>query len=276
MQNNLAQNVMNTREIHQALFIDAPPEVVWEAFTDAKHIQNWFAAAAASQPGVDGFIDLIWDRSKPNSGQHCVITEWQPAQRLVMSWRDAPDGEHPLPIEVVLQAKDGGTLFTLTHSGFLSDASWDEEFDSHGRGWTYELKSLRYYVENLFGHTRTIVLQRLPLNPEDWRQLVGPNGAFQIESGLSDRRNCVLGLPGGASSGGFVLNELTQKDVAVVLDVLRGGVLRLTFETFAGEPEVWFWTSSWVLDETALRAIVEPWYQEVKSALLHASADDPQ
>lgn len=261
---------INTRDIVQELFIKAPPQQIWQAFTEGGHIQNWFAAEATSAPGVGGFINLVWDTAKSDSGQHCVITEWQPEQRLVMSWRDAPDGEHPLPIEVVLTAQDGGTLFRLTHSGFLSDASWDEEFESHSRGWTYELKSLRHYVEQTFGQTRTLLLERIPMQDnwqDQWPVLVGSSGLIQVAEGLADATECLLGLPTGEHSRAQVLNALSEKDFAVVVDALQGGVIRLTFETFAGGPELWFWTSSWQLDETALRAVVQPWYDRVREVL---------
>ena len=265
---NTSTDVNDTRDIIQELFINAPPDQVWQAFTQAEHIENWFAASAQSEPGVGGFIDLLWDRAKPENTQHCVITQWEPEQRLVMSWRDAPDGEHPLPIEVILIAQDGGTLFRLTHSGFLSDASWDEEFESHARGWTYELKSFRHYLEYAFGQRRTLLLDRIPMQQDwqaQWAQLVGPHGLIRVAENLADATEVVLGLPTGEESRARVLNALTRKDFAAVVDALQGGVIRLTFETFAGGPELWFWTSSWQLDETQLRSVVQPWYDKVRT-----------
>ena len=124
---------MTTRDIVQEHFIQAAPATVWAAFTEGQHIRNWFAPFADSDPRLGGYIHLQWDEAV-GGGQQCVITEWEVERRLVMTWRDAPDEVGKLPVEVTLQARDGGTLLTLTHSGFLSDASWDDEFDSHVHG----------------------------------------------------------------------------------------------------------------------------------------------
>lgn len=251
-----------TRSIERALFISAAPDQVWQAFTEGGHIRNWFAPVADSAPGVGGFIDLQWDPSQPG-GQHCVITEWEQNRRLLMSWRDAPDGEHPLPIELVLEAKDGGTLLRLTHSGFLSDASWDDEYESHGRGWTYELRSLRHYVEQHFGQGRSFVMRRYPLQTDylpQWQSVVGEAGLFHVAGSLAEAAECVIGLPTGERSRARILHALTDKDFGVVLEVLGGGVLRFAFETFSGVPEIWFWAFSWQHNEAELTGLVEPWF----------------
>lgn len=82
-----------TRDIERELWIEAEPEEVWEAFTEASHVMNWFAPKADSAPGVGGYIELTWDPDAlaPN---RCHILEWEPGAHLLMTWRDAPGGEH--------------------------------------------------------------------------------------------------------------------------------------------------------------------------------------
>ncbi len=261
----------DTRSIERELFINADIEQVWEAFTEARHIVNWFAPIAESEPGPGGFIRLNWDMKSVEPG-HCHILDWQPPHRLVMTWRDAPGGQHELPVLLELARRDGGTLLRLVHSGFLSDASWDEEFDSHGRGWSYELRSLRYYLERQFGRPRRYVMQRLRLPDRDpaagWLATVGAAGEFRVAmEGLAEGAEILLGLPGGPNTAAEILFAHPGKDFAATAAILRGGVFRLAMETMTGVPEIWVWAFSWELERPELEALMAPVYAALEARL---------
>ena len=254
-----------TRAIERELLIDAVPERVWEALTSAELIGGWFAPLAEVRPGIGGALTLGWDVNAPGDRQRCEITTWEPERRLVMNWREAGDGEHPLPVDITLTAQDGGTLLRLVHSGFLSDADWDEEFDSHGRGWSYELRSLKHYVEQHFGQPRSAVMMRIGVGVDDWPRWIGPAGMFKVADLAGEAVELLLGLPTGQESKAKVLSALSDRDFAAMLDVLNGGVLRLAFETFSGVPEIWLWTFSWQHGEAELARLVAPWFDAVRA-----------
>lgn len=260
---------MTTRNIERELWIDASPEDVWRAFTEAKEIVNWFAPKAETQPGVGGYIGLQWNL-KAEEPSRCHILEWEENAHLLMTWRDAPGGEHELPVELTLARQDGGTLLRLVHSGFLSDASWDEEFESHGRGWSYELRSLKYYVERHFGRARQMVLERLPVYGDAraaWQDIVGTSGAFQILDGLAEGAEFMLGLPTGETTSAQLMFAFEERDFVATASILQGGLFRLALEMVSGVPEVWIWAFSWQLTDAELQTLTAPIYEAVRERL---------
>ncbi len=257
-----------TRAIERELFIEAEPDVVFDAFTQAEHIMAWFAPHARSAPGVGGFINLTWNSGETN--KDCEILEWDPGSHVLMNWYAGPDGDTRLPVDVRLERRGGGTVLRLVHSGFLSDESWDDEYDSHGRGWSYELRSLKYYVERQLGRARQFVFRRIPLTggAAALTGLIGPDCPFGADAAeLAEGDRFTLRLPDGSSTAAEVMYELADKDFVAFADVLEGGLFRFAFETFAGAPELWIWAFSWQLAEKELEALVGPWFNEVEQRL---------
>ena len=259
-----------TRSIEQEIFIASDPERVWQALTDAEQLVNWFALKAACRPGIGGYISLSWEL-KGIEPDRCYILDWQPESRLLLTWRDAPGGDNELPVEINLSRREGGTLLRLVHSGFLSDESWDEEYESHGRGWSYELRSLKFYLERHYGSTRRHVLERFTLpngNLSAWREIVGPSGAFSVAADdLVEGTGCLLGLPNGTRTAAELLYSLKGRDFVASADVLRGGLFRIALEIVSNVPEVWIWAFSWNLDPEVLSAMMQPLYGCVRQRL---------
>jgi len=259
-----------TRNIERTIVIDAEPDVVWRALTEARELMRWFPPHAEVQPGVGGTIDLTWDPAEATTP--CRVIEWEPGQHLRMSWRDEPDGEHPLPVDIRLESRDGRTVLRLVHSGFLTDASWDDDFESHGRGWSYELRSLKYYLEHYFGRDRHVLRMRFPITgdaKETWRSLVGEQGLFRVStlSTLAEGADFMLQLPSGDFTSARMFHQLADHDFAAIADVLQGGIFRFALETTFGQPEVWIWLLSWHLVESQLEGLMDRWVQDITETL---------
>lgn len=265
-----------TRSIEREIFIGMEPERVWRALTEAGEIVNWFALAAESEPGVGGFVSLSWDL-KAVEPDRCHILEWEPGTRLRMTWRDAPGGVHELPVEITLEGRDGGTLLRLVHSGFLSDESWDEEYESHGRGWSYELRSLKFYLERQRGRRRRHVLERFPLDGDPvtgWRAVVGPSGGFAPALGVpAEGAEFLLGLPNGETTRAELLFAFDDRDFVAAADVLHGGLFRIALEMVSGAPEIWVWAFSWRMSEAELEATMRPIHEALGARLAVAPGE---
>jgi uncharacterized protein YndB with AHSA1/START domain len=265
----MTESTDNTRGIEREFFIHADPKRVFEAFTEAQHIMRWFAPIARSEPGVGGFINLRWDQG--TFSHDCEILEWEEGEHLLMTWHAGPSGETNLPVELRLEARDGGTLLRLVQSGFGSGESWDDEYESHARGWSYELRSLKYYVEAQFGNTRRYLLRRIPLSGDlraAWTAIIGREGTFAFnQAELTEGDRFELRLPGGERTAAQLMLELAGQDFAAFADVLQGGLFRFALETFAGQPEIWIWAFSWHLAERELETLVKPWFDDAVERL---------
>jgi len=258
-----------TRNIEVELPIAESPETVWRAITEADEIVRWFALRAESEPGVGGHIGLSWNLKEFEPGR-CEITAWEPNERLCMTWRAGPGEPRELPIEIVLRRTDGGTLLKLTHSGFLSDASWDEEFESHARGWNYELRSLRFYLERHLGRSRQYLLRKFPVDDmkKTWRQTVGKAGAFRpATDALAEGAEFMLGLPNGTTTAAELLYSFPGRDFVFAADVLKAGIFRIGLEVVSGEPQLWIWAFSWQLDQAALEGVARPIFDALDQRL---------
>ena len=80
-----------------------------------------------------------------------------------------------------------GSPLRLVHSGFSSDAGWDHQYDGTVRGWDFELRSLKHYLEHHRGTTRRVVHAKRVINDmelaDGWARLMSRDG-FLAEGSL--------------------------------------------------------------------------------------------
>ena len=101
--------------------VDAPPEAVYAALTDAAALRAWLAEHA--EVALDQGIYEFWGRFTPEGerGRQRPLA-FEPGRRLSFSWRLQDAGTE---VAVTLDGQDGGTVLTLTHSGVPPRASGD-------------------------------------------------------------------------------------------------------------------------------------------------------
>ena len=168
-----------------------------------------------------------------------------------MGWRAGPGEGREVPVDIRLERADGGTLLRLVHSGFLSDASWDDEFESHGRGWSFELRSLKFYLENFLGKNRQYVVERFPIPGElkdSWAAIVGAKGVFTVPGSLEEGDEFQLKLPSGELTTSRVLYQLAGTDFAAACDILQGGLIRYQNKITESYSFIGHWDLSFIPD----------------------------
>lgn len=144
------------REIITTRIVDAPRELVWEAWTNPKHIVHWW--------GPNGFTTTIESMDLRVGGEwkymmvgsdgthypnHMVYKEITRPSKLVA---DHGDGERVwFEFTVTMQETSNGTLVTIRHL-FPSKESRDEVVEKYGaiEGGKQHLAKLEAYIkENL-------------------------------------------------------------------------------------------------------------------------------
>lgn len=215
-----------TREVTKTLEIHAPPEAVWEALTDADELVRWFPLEARVEPGRGGSVYLGWDEPWHFD---TLIEVWEPGRRLrLVERRDDPGVT--LAMDFRLEGRSGGTVLRLVHSGFGADADWDAEYQGVENGWTFELRSLRHYLERHPGRRRHIAfLQFETAHPahELMPRLLGPE-AFLAEGTIAGRdegdRYAMRTVLGEDLGGTVLVNR--SNHFAGVVRALDDGIFR--------------------------------------------------
>jgi uncharacterized protein YndB with AHSA1/START domain len=146
----------NTNSIEKSIELKAPVSRVWRALIDHREFGTWFHVAlegpfVAGQPaqgritvpGFDHVMRVTVQRIEPES--YFSFT-WHP-YALDKSVDYAQ--ETPTLVEFRLVAKDGGTLLTVTESGFdkLPAHRRDEAFRMNDGGWTQQMQNIRNHVD---------------------------------------------------------------------------------------------------------------------------------
>jgi len=137
-----------TRTIRLRAFVPASPEKVFKAISEPDLLSRWLLDRANLVPRKGGQYAFTWDGGPTHEG---TVLEFIPGKRLAISWQ-WPGMEKLLVTKLgfSVQPKKGGTIVTLTHSGFPKQERWVELYGGAIHGWTYFLMNLKSFVSQ--GH----------------------------------------------------------------------------------------------------------------------------
>ncbi len=250
------------RKVDTTIEIHAPAEAVWKALTDPEELVRWFCLSARAKPGSGGSIWYSW--GPPYEGEQ-RIESWEPGRRLRLvsyppggdqpGWLRQSDeppapGSVPLVLDYLLESSGGSTTLRLVHSGFGDTASWDDEYDGVRRGWAFELRSLKHYLERHRGRPRAWVLVRraIPmLMDAAWKRAAGPEGLIRggLRAGVRTGGRCGVELASGDRFDGVV--ELLDPPAVFAMRVenLDGALFRFELFRAGGQLEGSLWLASW-------------------------------
>jgi uncharacterized protein YndB with AHSA1/START domain len=218
-----------TRTAEGQVEVDATPERVWQALTDASELMRWFPLDARVEPGPGGSMYLSWLNEFAATTQ---ITVWDPPRHLRTAWSFHNEGPSQVT-DYYIETKDGHTVVRAVTSGFPMDPSWDGWVEGTNRGWAFELHSLKHYLERHPGEPRHVVYlrRRIPIsNEEAWRRLAA-------------ERDLAPWL-----TGGQVFDERPSGQHAAIVNDPKDALFRVSVEP--GAPgtdlrEIVLWLSAW-------------------------------
>lgn len=140
----------------------ATPQQVWDAWAKPEIIAGWFADRAHGTPEKGSTITHVFE----DFGVELPFTvvEATPAETIVFD--GVGPGGRPFRQEIRVRRDGGETVMELVHSGFDTDASFDDEFEGMDSGWILAFGILRHYLENHFGRDKTswLVMQPAPFD----------------------------------------------------------------------------------------------------------------
>jgi hypothetical protein len=160
-----------------------------------------------------------------------------------------------------LEGRGGGTVLRLVHSGFQRSAEWDDEFDATRRGWGFELRGLRHYLERHRGSDRDVAWVRVQIAGDATAacaRLLGREGlcAEGGVRGLAEGDAYDIRTVAGERLRGRVLVN-GSRDFAATVSDLNDALLRVKTEDFAGQREASMWLSAYGVERDTLRRFEE-------------------
>lgn len=176
-----------TREIQLSVELDASPDEVFRAVTEGAEVAKWLAPEARSTPPDGETKARIWiSWGEGMSAEKEIEIYDRPKHVRHPSGKNA-ETKAELYADWHIEAKDGGTTtLRLVHSGFSVGADWDDDFDSHARGWKLMLENLRHY----FARHKQQPTAHIPLmtkveqpRPALWSSLLGKLGLSSPHKG---------------------------------------------------------------------------------------------
>lgn len=272
------------RKVEKTITINAPRSEVWKAITDAEELTNWFPLQANVNPGKGGKIKLYWDdRYKWEFN----IDEWEEEKYLSVSYKmdtghtikdlDKKGGDnyvhsspHVLAVDYYLEGDENKTKLRLVHSGFGHGNNWDEWYDGVRRGWSQELKSLKFYLENHPGEKRNVSWSLV--HPRDsveevWNKIWSKEG-FEIISSekLSEGNRYKIKTPDGKIYEGAILFYNPPWDFVGTVESLNNAFLRIKQDDIGGNHEMDIFLCSYGIPDKA-KEFKKYWDQKLNTII---------
>lgn len=220
-----------TRDIEVSVELDASPEEVWRALAEGTEIAKWFvpeARVTLPEAGKKASIWLSWGEGM--SVEHEIDVFDAPTHMRHPSGKNG-ETKAPLYADWIIEAREGGkTTLRLVHSGFSSQADWDNEFEAHARGWKLMLQNLRYYFARHKKEPATHLLFTSNIQTPRKSIWTGLLGKFGLSASPQVGDQFRFTAPDGAVLTGTVDFVTDTRILALVVREYDDALLRFTLE----------------------------------------------
>ena len=139
---------MAARAIRDEIMIEASPQQVFGALTEAGPLEQWMATAAESDARTGGRFRFQFEFVDPSQnnvqeGEYRALDE---GSRVELPWT-FPFTPKQTTVTYTLAAEGEGTRVEFEHAGFEEGEPWDGAYERFTRGWRMFLEGLKSYVE---------------------------------------------------------------------------------------------------------------------------------
>ena len=144
---------MGELAVRRSIAIEAPPERIWEEFTNAERMQRWFLCQRlVLEPQVGGRFETEGDHGATHYVFGGKVVTYDPPRELTVEWGWIPSRWPDVTLLTfrLLPEDDGRTRVEIIHHGFerLLDRA-REVYGSFEGGWDLsELEALKRVVES--------------------------------------------------------------------------------------------------------------------------------
>jgi uncharacterized protein YndB with AHSA1/START domain len=123
--------------------LNATPEAVYRALTNATALREWLCDTAVAEPRKGGRLYLAWNQGYYAAGEYLKL---DPGRKVAFSWQG--QGEPgATEVRVSIAEKKSGTVVTLEHRGVGTGKKWAEASEEVARGWVAGLENLQSVLE---------------------------------------------------------------------------------------------------------------------------------
>jgi len=137
-------------DIKQRTFIAVPPEKVYDTITSGDGWNAFFTHATEIDPKPGGSMVFRWEDWGPDfytSESECKVVTTDRPKKFAFQWGFKREDD-PTTVTFDLEAKDGGTVVTLTESGYLNTSEARRSILSCASGWAEAVTLLKFYLEH--------------------------------------------------------------------------------------------------------------------------------
>ncbi|MEU4172106.1 SRPBCC domain-containing protein [Streptomyces sp. NPDC026665] len=143
---------MEYGSIERELYVDAPPQVVFDVLTEPEHIRDWWSAENdfEATPGRPGSLTWTDESSGTRKSAPFTVVESDPPHTLSFRWT-YDEGETAAPgnsllVTFELVPSGEGTTLRFRESGYR-ERGWEAavlkaHYNDHRQGWDFYLPRL--------------------------------------------------------------------------------------------------------------------------------------
>jgi uncharacterized protein YndB with AHSA1/START domain len=175
-------------------YIQAPPFLVYNAFTNASALREWMCDGATVAPHPGGRFYAWWNAGYYACGE---FTKAEPNKSVAFTWQGRGQVAST-EVQIEIGEKDRGTLLHLTHSVRSSGPAAEQALDDFRNEWPRSLENLASVLES-GQDLRFVKRPMLGIQLNDFNAEIAKKLGIPVQEGI--RLDEVIAGMGAAAAG---------------------------------------------------------------------------